>query len=354
MPAIRPLALLFAILLAASCGGAPAVSPTPATSASAAASASAAPVADYKDGDTLTVIVPYSAGGGFDLGARILQPYLQTAMKTVTGKSVTVVVQNVPGAGGRVGDEQVWKMAPDGRTVLYTTLVDMAGFQVRGSPIDITKWTQIAQVSNQATAFIVPPNVIPATGNFKELVDRSKQKALLYGYTAPDQAKLTIALLKDTMGMQTSGVPFPGTGEAQASLLRGEIELYSVSLATALQLVQQNPTWRIIAQSGTKRDPTAPNVPTFAEAGLAQSAADQLNAMVDTTTRTMHGPPGISAGNTKALQDAFRAAINDAGFVKDMTAKQQPVAYAGPEVVTKTAVDALALFTKYKDILLAP
>jgi tripartite-type tricarboxylate transporter receptor subunit TctC len=355
MKLTRILALPLAVLLAA-CGGAPAATTaTPTTPGSSAATpATTAAASDYRDGDTLTIVVPYTTGGGFDLGARILQPYLQTALKQVTGKSISLIVQNVPGAGGRVGDEQVWKAAPDGRTLLYTTQVDMAGFQVRGSPIDIAKWTQIAQVSNQALAFIVPPNVIPATGGFKDLVDRSKQKAILYGYTAPDQAKLTMALLKDAMGMQLSGVPFPGTGEAQASLLRGEIELYTVSLATALQLVQQNPTWRIVAQSGATRDATAATIPTLAEAGMAQSAADQINTMADTTTRTIHGPPGISAANTKALQDAFKIAINDPGFVKDMTAKSQPVAYAGPDVVAKTAGAAVALFTKYKDVLLAP
>jgi tripartite-type tricarboxylate transporter receptor subunit TctC len=350
---VRRLSGLTLCVALVACGGGATPQTSP-TASLAAATATAAPVADYKDGDTLTVIVPYSAGGGFDVGARLLQPFLQTALKKVTTKDVSVIVQNVTGAGGQVGVEQLYRAEPDGRRVVYTTQVDMAGFQTRGSPIDIRKLTPIAQIADQTIGWIVRPGVIPENGTFKDLADRSKVKPILYGYTAPDQAKLTIALLKDAMDFRVDPVAFPGTGDAVASLVRNEIEVYTVSLSTALQQVQAHPTWRIVVQSGDKRDSTAPSVPTFAEAGIPKTAADQLNVMAATTTRTVHGPPGVSAGNTKALQDAFRLAIEDPAFVKSMTDKSQPVKYADAKIVLDTANAAIDLFTKYRSVLIAP
>ena len=347
----RLFGILAATILAAACGGAA----TPSANPSGAATASAAPtvaVSDYKDGDTLTVIVPYAPGGGFDVGARLIQPYLEKSLKQVTGKSISVIVQNVDGAGGRVGVEQVWRAKPDGRTVMYTTLADMGGFQMRGSEIDVAKFTAIAQIANTTIGWIVRPGVISDTGTLKDLIDRSKQKPILYGYTSADSSLITLALLKDAMGFQVNTVSFGGTGDAVASLVRNEIEAYTVSLPTAVQQVKAHPGWRVLVQTGDKRDEVAPDAPTFTEAGVPKATADKINT-VSSGSRAVFGPPAISAGNAKALEDAFKAAINDPDFVKAFKDKGQVAVYAGPAQVLQTSKDSLTLYQSYKDIILA-
>jgi tripartite-type tricarboxylate transporter receptor subunit TctC len=341
--------LIAIVALLAGCGGGTPSSSPGAPTASAAATVA---VSDYKDGDTITMIVPYAAGGGFDVGGRLLQPFLQKALKTVTGKDITVIVQNVVGANGQVGVEQIWRAEPDGRKIMYTTQADMGGFQLRGSPIDVAKFTPIAQVANTTTGYIVRPGVIPDNGTWNDLVTRSKQKPILFGYTSPDSARISLALLKDGVGFQTDTVSFGGTGDAVASLVRSEIEVYTVSLVTAVQQVQAHPTWRVLIQTGAKRDAVAPSAPTLLEAGVPAATADQIN-VITSGARTVHGPPGLSAGNAKALQDAFKAAIGDPEFIKSMQDKGQAVEYADGPTVVKNSISSLQLFTKYKDIILA-
>jgi tripartite-type tricarboxylate transporter receptor subunit TctC len=353
----RTFALMLTVILV-SCGGAAA----PATSApatQAGATASAAPTAaqsDYKDGDTLTVIVPYAAGGGFDVGARLIQPFLQKALKQVTGKDISVIVQNVDGANGQVGVEQIWRAAPDGRKIMYTTQSDMGGFQLRGSPIDVAKFTPIAQIANTTIGWIIRPGVSginDTTGTFKDIIERSKQKPILFGYTSPDSTKVTIKLLQDAMGFKYDTVSFGGTGDAVASLVRSEIEVYTVSLTTAVQQVKAHPGWRVVVQTGATRDKAvAADIPTMIEAGVPKDTADQITTITD-GSRTVHGPPGMSAGNAKALQDAFKIAINDPEFAKTMNDKGQTPLYASPEQVLKKSIDMYNLYIKYKDIILA-
>lgn len=352
MSSRRLFGILAATILAAACGGAATPSASPSGAAATASAAPTAAVSDYKDGDTLTVIVPYAPGGGFDVGARLIQPYLEKALKQVTGKSISVIVQNVDGAGGRVGVEQIWRAKPDGRTIMYTTLADMGGFQLRGSEIDVAKFTPIAQMANTTIGWIVRPGVISDTGTLKDLIDRSKQKPILYGYTSADSSLITLALLKDAMGFQVNTVAFGGTGDAVASLVRGEIEAYTVSLPTAVQQVKAHPGWRVLVQTGDKRDEVAPDAPTFSEAGVPKDTADKINT-VSSGSRSVFGPPGISAGNAKALEDAFKAAINDPDFVKAFKDKGQVAVYAGPAQVLQTSKGSLALFESYKNIILA-
>ncbi len=348
----RLFALLTVAAVLASCGGA--ATPQP-TASGAAPTASAAPTVaphDYKDGDALTVIVPYAAGGGFDIGARLLQPYLAKALKQVTGKDITVIVQNVDGANGRVGVEQIWRAAPDGRKIMYTTQNDMGGFQLRGSPIDVAKFTPIAQIASTTIGWIVRPGVIPANGTFKDIIERSKQKPILFGYTSPDSSKITIALLQEAMGFKYDTVSFGGTGDAIGSLVRGEIEVYTVSLTTAVQQVKAHPEWRVIVQTGATREAIAPDAPTMAEAGVPKVTAEQITVITD-GARSVHGPPGMSPGNAKALQDAFKIAILDPEFAKAMQSKGQTPLYQDPAAVLKKSIDGLALFTKYKSLILA-
>jgi tripartite-type tricarboxylate transporter receptor subunit TctC len=211
------------------------------------------------------VIVGFAAGGGNDLFARIVVQKFQEQ----TG--ATVVVENKPGAGGRISSDFVARQTPDG----YTVLVGATGQMSIANAIypnlnynAVTSFIPLNMIASFPLVMVVPKDN-PAK-NVKELVAYAKAHPDKANYGSSSPA-FTIAaeLLKLKTGMPGVAIPFKGTNESNLCVMTEQC-LFTISDGPpAIPLVLGGKI-RALAVTGTERAPLLPDVPSMAEEGYPE------------------------------------------------------------------------------------
>ena len=213
---------------------------------------------------TVRMIVPYPPGGGTDLLARVLAQRLGEKWKQ------SVIVENVGGAGGNVGAEQVFRAAPDGYTLLFASPGPLATnvFMYKKMPYDVAKWTPIAVVATSPYVLVVSPHF--AAANIAQVIADAKAKPGALTSATPGIGSLgQFATIEFEMlaKVKLLQVPYKGLGPAIADVLGGNVNMMFDMLATSLPLDKAGKE-KIVAVGSTQRVPGLPDVPTLAEAGL--------------------------------------------------------------------------------------
>jgi tripartite-type tricarboxylate transporter receptor subunit TctC len=212
---------------------------------------------------TITVLVPFPAGGSVDGVARILVQNLNQV------PGFNAIVENKAGAGGTVGTNQVAKAAPDGYTLLLTASVNAINPYLMKLPYDFVKdLTPISLLAIGPLLVSAPPTT-PAK-NLKEFFDlvRKEPQKYTFGHTSPGSAShLTMELLKREAGVDTLIVAYRGTAPALTDLMGGTIQLLADPMLSSLPLAQGGKT-KALAITSLKRMSVAPDVPTVEESGM--------------------------------------------------------------------------------------
>jgi tripartite-type tricarboxylate transporter receptor subunit TctC len=214
----------------------------------------------------ITLIVPFAAGGSTDVIARVMARGLTEEL------GQQVVVENHAGAGGSLGTGLIVKAPADGSTIgmgtVSTLAINPAAY--RNLPYDVT--TDLAPVINVAAV----PNImsiypaVPAK-NMREFIALAKTMPgkLSYGSSGNGSvAHLMGEQFKLATGTDLIHVPYRGIGPAMNDVIGGQIQVLFDNLPTSLPQVQAGKL-RALAVSGESRVVVLPNVPTFAELGLA-------------------------------------------------------------------------------------
>ena len=229
-----------------------------------ALTATAARADDYPS-RTIRFIVGFAAGGGNDLFARLVVQKFQEQTHH------TAIVENKPGAGGRLSSEYVVKQPADGYTVLIGATGQMSIATAVYHNINynaVTSFTPLAMIASFPLILVVPADN-PAN-NVKELVAWAKAHPDKSNY-ATSSPSFTIAseLLKLKTGMPAVAIPFKGSGESNTCVLSGQC-LFTISDGPpAIPLVLAGKT-KALAVTGSERSPQLPNVPSMAEAGYPE------------------------------------------------------------------------------------
>jgi tripartite-type tricarboxylate transporter receptor subunit TctC len=210
------------------------------------------------------VIVGFAAGGGNDIFARLVVQKLQQT----TGW--TVVIENKPGAGGRISSQFVANATPDG----YTILVGATGQMSIATAI-------YSNLGYHATKNFIPLNmiasfplvlVVAADGpkSVKELVEWGKAHPEKSNYATSSPAfTIPTELFKLKTGMPAVAIPYKGTNESNLSVISGQT-LFTISDGPpAIPLVKGGKT-RALAVTGSERSPELPDVPSMAEQGFPE------------------------------------------------------------------------------------
>ncbi len=210
------------------------------------------------------MIVPYPAGGGTDLLARVLAQQLGKKW----GQSV--VVENIGGAGGNIGAEQVARSAPDGYTLLFTSPGPVATNELmyQHMPYDPAKWVPIGLVATSPYVLVVSSQFDAA--NLAELIADAKSKPGQLTSATPGVGSLgQFATIEFEMlaHIKLLQVPYKGLGPAVTDVLGGNVNMMFDMMATSLPLHRAGKE-KIVAVGSTKRVPQLPDVPTLAEAGV--------------------------------------------------------------------------------------
>ncbi|HEY2754433.1 MAG TPA: tripartite tricarboxylate transporter substrate binding protein [Pseudolabrys sp.] len=210
-------------------------------------------------------VVGFAAGGGNDLFARLVLQKFQEQ----TG--ATVVVDNKPGAGGRISSEFVAKQPADGYTVLVGATGQMSIATAVYNNLNYNALTSFIPL-NMIASFplvLVAPIDNPAK-TVKELVAWGKAHPSKSNYgTSSPAFTITTELFKLKTGMPAVAIPFKGTNESNLCVMGGEC-LFTISDGPpAIPLVKGGKT-RALAVTGSERAPLLPDVPSMAEAGFPE------------------------------------------------------------------------------------
>lgn len=214
---------------------------------------------------TVSVVVPYPAGGSVDGVARIL------AQKLGESFNASFIVENrAGGAGGTVGANTVAKAQPDGYTLMLTASVHVTTpFLFKNIPYDVVKdFTPITLVAAGPLVVSTAPNV-PAN-NLKEFFDLVKKSPDKYTFATSSfgsAGHLAIELLKRQAGVTTLVIPYKGAGPMLNDIMGGQIQLIADPMLSSLPLAQGKKI-KALAITSLKRVPSAPEIPTVEESGL--------------------------------------------------------------------------------------
>jgi tripartite-type tricarboxylate transporter receptor subunit TctC len=224
---------------------------------------------------TVTLVVPFSAGGGIDTSARVQA----LALSEVLGQAV--VVENIGAAGGTVGSARVSKAAPDG----YTFLIGNSGTHAysqslyKKQPYDaVADFEPIGLVSESPRILIVRKDL--PVSNLQEFIAYAKanQDKMQYGSAGVGSGThVPCALLNITLGVNIAHVPYRGAGNAMQDLLGGRIDYMCDTIQTGVEQVKGG-TVKGIAVMAHKRVPIIADLATTGEQGLAGVEATVWNA----------------------------------------------------------------------------
>ena len=249
----------------------------------------------------IRVIVPFAAGGGTDLIARI------TAQKLTEAWGQQVIVDNRPGAGGIVGTEMGVRAAPDGYTFTlmgssYT--VNPSFYKLSFDPInDITP---IAQISQGPFIVVLHPGVAART--VKDFIALARAKAGQLSYATSGAGSIThlsTELFLGMAGVKMIHVPYKGTGPALVDTVGGQVALFFGDAPPTIPLVKSG-RLRGIAVTTRERIATAPDIPTVQEAGVTGYEVLLWQGMI--------GPKGVP----KPIADKVHAEIARAFQTREM------------------------------------
>jgi tripartite-type tricarboxylate transporter receptor subunit TctC len=260
------------------------------------------------------LIVPYAPGGAVDLTARLMQPHLSAAL------GQPVVVDNRPGAAGRIGAELVSRAVPDGYTVMYTVGPDLAIRASQPGALDPARdLTPIA--SALASVSVIAARADLPLDSAAALIEYARRNPgkLTYGSAGVASTQhLTGERLKQ-QGIVLTHVPFKGVAPAMTALAAGEIDLAITNLATAAPQARQGRI-KVLALTQARRFEGAPDVPAMNE---ALPGFD-----MPTSWYGFFGPPGLSRAIVAKWSVAIEAALAVPELRQQITTGAMTVVFA--------------------------
>lgn len=265
--------------------------------------------AQSPEGKPVRLIVPTQAGSQADAVARAMSQSLARNL----GHSV--VVENLPGAGGVPGTQQIVRAPRDGSTLgLISSNHVINPFIYKSMPYDALKdITPIAVIGTLPLVLVVNPSVPASTT--RELVALLKAKPGEFNYGSSGNGTvlhLAAQLFASEAKVNISHVPYKGAGNYTTDLIGGQVQIGFLTVQTVLPLIKAGKL-KAIAVSTAQRVPALPDVPTLAESGVPQYNFDAWLAIV--------GPAGMSPQNVGYLQSKIRATLLERQ-VQDMLAQQ--------------------------------
>jgi tripartite-type tricarboxylate transporter receptor subunit TctC len=223
----------------------------------------------------VSIVVPYPAGGGTDILARLLAEELTQKWKQ------TALVQNIGGAAGNIGAADVARAAPDGYTLLVASPGPIATnkFLYKNMAYDTARWTAVALLATGPYVLSLRKG-FPAS-NVKELVAYAKANPGKVTAAIPGVGSvghLATVELEMLAGIKMLHVPYKGLGPALNDVIAGHVDLMFDTPTTSLPLSREGKI-KTIATGTPERMADAPNIPTIAET-LAGYRAVTWYAMV--------------------------------------------------------------------------
>jgi tripartite-type tricarboxylate transporter receptor subunit TctC len=254
------------------------------------------------------IVVPYPPGGPSDTVMRV------STQKLAGNLGQTVIVENEPGAGGRVGGRTVARAAPDGHTLLSGGSNENAITPALYKTIDydpVRDFVPVAAVATDSNAVVVNP-AVPAT-TLAELVTYAKNNPgkLTSGSTLGIAPHVLLEFLRARTGIDIVFVPYKGAAPAMADVLANQIQLYASAKSVLLPQIKSGKL-RALVVTSAERWPELPDVPTLRESGLdGYPTSLWFGLMAPAATS-----PGVIMKLNEAINAGVRAPETQAAILK--------------------------------------
>jgi tripartite-type tricarboxylate transporter receptor subunit TctC len=255
-------------------------------------------LAQAQDKPPLRILVGFAPGGSADVLARMVADGLREDFGPI-------VVDNKPGAGGRLALNLVKAAKPDGQTVIVLPSGPMVLFPHVYKKLDydpVRDFTPVSQIARFQFGVVAGP----ASGvkNIAEMIAAAKAKPGVSSYGTPGAGTLPHfmgVLMEQSSGIALNHVPFQGGAPANNALLGGHID-YKFDVVSETAELHRSGKVRIIGVTGSQRDPQVPEVPTMKEAGVNMEA---------TAWFAMYGPAGLRGDALTRLERAMMKMVRD-------------------------------------------
>lgn len=291
--------------------------------------------ADFPD-KPVKLIVTAGAGGGEDTEARAIAPFVEKHL------GQPVVIENQPGAGGKIAFEKFVSVKPDGYTLITYTFPKSVIIEYQGKTGYKTRdFTPIFAWSRSSQILVVNAE---SWKTFGEFLKAARERPLSGGLSGRGSTTHLMGLIAlDELNIsKVNWVPYEGSAGSVTALAGKHLD-FTMSLATSAVSLVQAGKLRPLLLFSDKRDPYMPDVPIPKDLGYEMSFIPTL--------RGVEAPPNTPADVVKVLEDAFRKAAQEKGFI-DIAAKRKIVLEpVGSKEFGKAVADVYPKIGKFESML---
>lgn len=273
--------------------------------------------AAWPDDKPIEVVVGFSAGGGTDLMARKLLPFVQKRL----GPKAQFVVVNKPGASGEIANSYAKHAKADGYTL---AVINVPSFlfvpMTKKSQYEAKDFTLISRVVDDPNVVVTRADNPVATLPAVLAALKQKPGSLTFGHNGVGtNGDLAIQLLSRESKVEINSIPYKGTSAQKTDVLGSHLAYALVSAGEVPELHNSGTgPIKAVVQLGEKRSPALPNVPTAQELGIK---------VVMTSERGFAAPKGVPTDIIKKLDEAIAESLKDPEFIANASADAPVLAY---------------------------
>lgn len=331
---------------------------TPSLEVVASAQAAAAGAEPFYKGKTLRIVVGLPAGGGYDVYARLLARFME---KHIPGNP-SIIVQNMPGAGGMVAANYVYEVAKaDGLTMvmpareLYLAQIG----EVAELKVDFRKFIPVISMTDEnPTIYMRTDTPYTSIRAIEEAVRQGKPRPRMGATGVGSTGYVLLRVVEELVGIKLFNIiaGYPGGPEVDLALVKSEIHGAGrtyVSLLERSRHMLEKGEITVILQGGTgerKRAPYLPNVPTYWE--LAKTEEDRAlvaSLLVSyNAARPFFLPPGVPSDRVRILREAATKTVKDPEFLAEAEKAKRPIDPLSGAEMEAMYKDALQLSPRLK------
>lgn len=289
------------------------------------------------EGKTITIVVGYKPGGGYDRYARLIAKYLPKYLPGNPG----AVVQNMPGASSVIAANYLYSIAkPDGLTIgtFNNATVVAQLIKVEGVRFDLTKFAWLGSAASDAVILTVRSDL-----PYRTAEDLRKVKQFVIGTTGPGSSTHDFpALLEEFAGFDFKLVPgYSSSADVMLALERKEVDGRAGSYDSIKPFIDRGLVRPIIrnrtSAPGIEKLPVDENLATSAQGKLIMA----VNAVPTQIYRPFVAPPATAKDALKMLRDAFAKALNDKDLLAEAEKGKMTIDYVSPEHALKIVAEVL-------------
>jgi tripartite-type tricarboxylate transporter receptor subunit TctC len=292
--------------------------------------------AEWPNDKPIKFIIPFAPSGGFDIYVRTLAPVLEEILGAV------VVPENVPGAGGRVGANTVYRARPDGYTIGIWNIPGMTMPAIVGERVryDLNRLSWIAQLSFDAYAMAVKAE--SPIMSFEDLCSLGREATFAGQGGFTETASIATVITMAELGCPYKIVTgYQSSGQATLAVMRGDVDSRINPLGSFLPYVESGDIRLLMTY---EESASVAGVPSIAELGHREYVNFGLR-------RVVAGPPDIPESILQRLSEAFIEAMNKPEVRKWSQDTNNPFSPLNAQETEKAMQEIMHFYERYGELL---